>query len=57
VTAEAKTLKSAPGSIAAEPQLKPGTFVEFESNSELGDVLEAEPAAKEKPVKKGWWRR
>jgi ribonuclease E len=57
VTAETKTLKSTPGSIAAEPQLKPGTFVEFESNSELVDVLEAEPAAKEKPVKKGWWRR
>jgi hypothetical protein len=55
--AETKTLKSTPGSIAAEPQLKPGTFVEFESNSELVDILEAEPTAKEKPVKKGWWRR
>jgi ribonuclease E len=57
VMAETKTLKSTPGSIAAEPQLKPGTFVEFESNSELVDILEAEPTAKEKPVKKGWWRR
>ena len=59
VTVETETLKSkksTPKPIAAKPQLKPGTFVEFESNSELVDVSKAEPAAKEKPVKKGWWR-
>jgi ribonuclease E len=42
---------------AAGPEEKPGQLAEIKSKSELADVSEPEPAAKEKTVKKGWWRR